>query len=263
MKMKKISLLFLCTAIVFVACKKNKLDDVNQLLDSDQTNNANVKFIHTFASITPALTTGAGPNIFMYQNGKKLNGSTTGSSSLVYGGISPLTTSYSLIPFGPIYFQGIMARVAGSIPAPIAGDTVFTASQGLISGKYYSLFLTDTVPTPSIKVVEDDMSLPDTGKYKIRFGNFISNPTESYSVWSRREGKLILDNISYKTVSNFISLAIPIGLDTFDLRKVGTTVNISSINSFSPVQQRIYTLFSRGKTGISTRALTLSFYTNR
>lgn len=261
--MKKISILFFCIAIVFIACKKNKLDEVTILLDSDQVNNANVKFIHTFASITPALTTGAGPNVFMYQNGKKINGSTSGSSSLVYGGISPLTTTYSLLPVGSVFFQGIMARVSGSTPAPIAGDTVFTATQGFAAGKYYSLFLTDTVPTPSIKAVEDDMTLPDTGKYKIRFGNFISNPTESYSVWSRREGKLILDNISYKTVSNFISLSIPTGLDTFDLRKTGTTINISSINSFSPVQQRIYTLFSRGKTSIATRALTLSFYTNR
>lgn len=263
MKLKNISILFFCIAFVLVACKKNKLDEVSVLQESDQVNNANVKFIHTFSSLTPALTTGAGPNVFMYQNGKKINGSTSGSSSLVYGGVFPLTTSYGLIPIGSVYFEAVLARVSGSTPAPLPGDTVFKATTGLASGKYYSLFLTDTVPTPSIKVVEDDMSIPDTNSYKIRFGNFIANPNDTYSVWSRREGKLIVDNISYKTVSNFITLKVPSTIDTFDLRKTGTTTNISSINSFSPVQHRIYTLFGRGKTGISTRTLTLSYYTNR
>jgi len=89
------------------------------------------------------------------------------------------------------------------------------------------------------------------------------NLGDTINVYSRREGREIIQNITHKQISDWIELPLPVISDTIELRKKGTTAAYISVLTFSPAGMRMYTILSRGKTGLTGKLPTASIITNR
>ena len=277
--MKKIINPTLILTTVFVCCLAgcdkndvNLIDENNKWVYLDSANSANIKIMQVFAGNTPQIPTApndsTGPQVFIYANGKKLNG-----AALSYGGVWPITNVYGNIPAGNTRFDIINARlnlsVVPNVPAFIAGDTLATFNATVDKGKYYSLYIGDTVPTVRVTMKEDLFPLPEFQTYKIRLANFSmnNNPADTFSLFSRRQNAEIITGITHKNVSDWVQIPLPVIADTIDLRKKGSTVSLVALtNTFPtlfPVGQRMYTVVARGKTGVKNKRPSASLITNR
>ena len=121
----------------------------------------------------------------------------------------------------------------------------------------------DTVPTRKVTVAEDLLPAPAYQRYKIRLSNWFMNVTDTISVFSRRENREIIQNISHKQISEWVDLPLPVISDTFELRKKGTTTALISIPTISPAGMRMYTILTRGKTGVTGKTPGATIITNR
>ncbi len=279
MKIIKIITTIICISIIGIySCKKKDkdlIDDNNKWVYLDSNTSTNIKIIQVFAGNTPQIPTAVnlttGPQVFIYANGQKLNG-----LALSYGSPWPTTNVYGNLPSGLIKFDVINARmdltVVPNVPKFLTGDTLATFSSTLEKGKFYSLYIGDTVPSLKVTIKEDLFVEPKLETYKIRFANFSmnNNPTDTFSIFSRRENKEIIFNISHKEVSDWVQLPIPILSDTFELRKKGSTVNYlnaipsgAALPGFSPTPLRMYTIAVRGKTNITAKTNLATIYINR
>lgn len=255
---------YLFLLFVIASCDdKNLLDENNKWVYADTASGAQIKLIHVYPSLTPAVTTGNGPAVFIYRGNQKLNG--TAAQAMAYGNVWPASAVYGVIPTGNTPYYLVMNRVVGTVPTPTAGDTVATLAYDFQANKSYSIFLIDTAPSPKTLVVEDVITVPAAMKYRARFGNVGMNPTDTFDIYSVRAGANVATGLTIKQMTGFTEFDVPTLSDTFYLRKKGTTTpNISSVLGFSPTSLRSYTFFVRGKTGIATsRNTTLTFYTNR
>lgn len=272
MKFIKISLLFASVLAVASCTTDNLLDNNVKYEPVDSSKIAYVKFLQNFAANSPQLPTApnasTGPQVFIYANGAKLTGNAVG-----YAGVFPPTAVYSTVTSGTnVRFDVVMARVnlavVPNIPAPIAGDTISTFSQTLEPGKYYSVFFGDTLANVRVTVREDVLAAPEYQKYKVRLANWVMNPGDTLTVYSRREKAEIIQNIAHKQISDWVQLPLPVISDTFELRKKGTTTVYATVLSgtaaaFSPGGMRMYTIMARGKTGVTSKAPGATIITNR
>lgn len=270
MKKILIPVLIFTAAFMFslAGCDKdvNLIDENNKWVYLDSSNSANIKIIQAFAGNTPQVPTApnstTGPQVFIYVNGQKLNGTV-----LSYGGVFPVTNVYSTIPAGTTRFDIMNGRmnlnVVPNIPAYLAGDTLATFTATLNKGKYYSIYIGDTVPTVRATIKEDLFPVPDYQTYKIRVANFLMNPLDTITLFSSRQNAEIISNITHKNVSDWVQLPLPVISDTLIFRKKGTTTAYIQFNTFSPVGLRMYTLMARGKTGVTNKAPATQLITNR
>lgn len=250
------------------ACEKALPDDnIPQRFPNPELTSF-VKYIHAYAGKSPALTTGAGPNLFLYLSDSvnRINGNFLGfaQSAGQYPAPSLATTNarswYTAMPVGNYTLIGVMARLTGSVPTPIAGDTIVRSNISLMAGKYYTVFLSDTAPNPRFTMVEDNWGTIGSDRYKIRLANFLAWPDDVQELYSTREGRVIQDNISYKKVGDFIDLPVQSRSDTLYVRKVSGSspvpvgTIIYQLNGFAPTRKRAYTVYTRGKllSGTST-----------
>ena len=268
--------ILLCTtAVVMNSCNKkniNLIDENNKWVYLDPATSANIKIIQVFAGNTPQIPTApnptTGPQIFIYANGAKLNG-----TALNYGSVFPTSNVYANVPAGTTRIDVINGRmnlaVVPNVPAFVAGDTLTTFTATLDKGKYYTVYIGDTVPSLKVTIKEDLLPVPDYQTYKIRLANFSmnNNPTDTLSLFSRRQNAEIISDITHKNVSDWVQLPLPIIADTFDLRKKGTTTSLvaltGSFPTVFPIGMRMYTIVARGKTGVTNKTLTASILTNR
>jgi len=250
-------------------CNKNDInliDANNKWVYLDSSNSANIKVIQVFAGNTPQIPTApnatTGPQVFIYANGKKLNG-----AALSYGGVWPITNVYANIPAGSTRFDIINARlnlsVVPNVPAYMAGDTLATFTATVDKGKYYSLYIGDTVPTVRVTVKEDLFPLPEYQTYKIRVANFLMNPLDTITLFSARQNAEIISNITHKNVSDWVQIPLPVISDTLIFRKKGTTTAYVQVPGFSPTGLRMYTMLARGKTGVTNKTPAAQLITNR
>lgn len=253
--------------VVFTSCDdKDLLADNYKWTYLDSTNSANIKIMHVFAGNTPQIPTApnltTGPQVFIYANGIKLNG-----TALSYGGTLPIPNVYATVPSGTVNFAVVQARlnlnVVPNIPAPIAGDTLATFTQNLENGKYYSFYMGDTVPTVKFTIKEDIMSSPASGTYKIRLANMDMTDTDTLTLFSRRQNAELIQNITHKQVSDWVQVPLPIITDTLELRKKGSTAVYINVGGFTPSGLRLYTVTARGKVGVTSKTPTASVVTNR
>ena len=272
----KLLLLALMPVIIFSCVKEN--DDSLDKLEKFYLNNpeaiAQVKFIHAYTPLTingtaaavtsGTTTTGTGFRITM--DGNKINGAqnttNANTNTLIWGGVFPATTAYAFLPPGAHTFKFIMNRLTGGNYAPIAGDEVFTTTLNLTAGKRYSMFIADPYGPPAPLVVEDNFDEPGRNGFGIRFINLVGDPAARYDIISTKMGAKLFSNIGYKELTNYNYYATT-SLDTIYLRNAGTTTVVSQINGFTPGSQRVYTLYARGKTGVTGRTPSLAIYTNR
>jgi len=258
------------------------IEENNKWVYLDSSNSANIKVIQVYAGNTPLLPTApspyTGPQVFIYANGKKLNGTALGYiNGTTYTGTSttpnalgvpwPTTNVYANIPPGSTRFDIINGRmdltVVPNVPKFIAGDTLTTLTATLDKGKYYTLYIGDSVPNLRINVKEDNLPIPDYQTYKIRVANFLMDPLDTLTLFSVRQNAEIISNITHKNVSNWVQLPLPVISDTLIFRKKGTTTSYLQINGFSPTGLRMYTALARGKTGVTAKLPSASIITNR
>lgn len=260
-------------AAVFMSCEKNLLEgNIPQRFPNPEFTSF-VKYIHAYSGKSPALTTGAGPNLYLYLSDSmnRINGNFWGFSQS--GGQYPAPSTaatnarswYTAMPVGNYSLIGVLARVTGGVPTPIAGDTVVRANITLAPGKFYTIFLSDTlITTTSTRAnftrVDDDWGTIGEDRYKIRLANFMAWPDDIQELYSTRERRVIQDNISFKGVGSFVDLPVQSIGDTLLVRKVSGSSPVPvgtvflQINGFSPTKKRAYTIFTRGRnlTGTST-----------
>ena len=268
--------------VLFFSCKKetnDKLDEIEKFYPNNPESIAQVKFIHAYTPLTinglTAGTTTSGVGFRITMDGNKVNGATntsTFTNTLVYGGqpgtttytgsFYPATTAYSFLPPGPHNFKFIMNRITAGTYAPIAGDEVFNSTVALTAGKRYSIFIADPYAPPSTYMIEDNFTEPARGSYGVRFINLCADIPSRFDIVSSRHGKLF-SNVGYKEVGDYIYPTVPSISDTIFLKTAGTNTIISQVNTFSAGTQRVYTLYARGKTGVTGRTPALTYYTNR
>ena len=253
----KQGLSILAMAGLLVSCEKNLLDDNLPYTLLSENGTAAVKFYHAYASKQPSLTT-VGPNMFLYQDGKQLNGAafTYAISQGTWPAPSTSTTNsltfYSSVAAGSTSFQAVMARVSSGAPAPAAGDTLLKTTFNLEAGKYYTAVFGDTLPNLSLTLLEDNFAPIPENTFKVRLANFAAWPNDVYDLYSLRENRIILSGVQYKNASEFISLPVPGSPDTLSIiKRSGNSPladTVGKINGFTGLQLRAYTIFTRGKT---------------
>jgi hypothetical protein len=262
-------LIIACSVGFLLGCTRNTelLDENRQWQVADIKKNARVKFVYAYASITPAITAGAGPNMAIFMDNQRLTGNTATLNFLSYAIVSgtssfvfPSSANYALVPPGNHTFYFVMNRFTAGVFAPVSGDTVFKTTTNLEAAKKYSVFLVDTVQKPGVVVKEDIYVDPPPGKFKVRYANLVANPNEKVDVYSTRQGKVIFSNITYKQITNYDEYSVTELSDTLQIRLAGTTTVRETANGFSPTPQGVYTLMSRGKTGVTGRTPATAFF---
>jgi Domain of unknown function (DUF4397) len=217
---------FLLTALtVFVACEKNVIGT-----PADVVTGARVKFIHGCSNCPSLLVTANGTTI--NPTGMTYNSGTVGAFP---------TGFYASLPAGEVSLDFIRTDSSKSL---------FTSKVSLVDGKYYSVYIGDTVPTPTISLIEDDIKAFQDTFLRIRFVNLLSGkPKDTLELVHKNYNKVVGTNVVYGKASDFTFVQSISGIDTFFFRKVGTTVQypLSGINTFSGgFKAQTYTLFANG-----------------
>lgn len=257
--------------VVFISCYKetnDNLDQIEKFYLNNAEASAQVKFIHAYTPLTlggsPALSTSSTGLRITMDGTTKINAAQNNSSStntLLYGGTYPPTVAYSFLPPGQRNFKFTMNRISSGNFAPVSGDDIFNSTLGITAGKKYSIFISDPY-APAAYMLEDNWQVPVRDHFAIRFVNVCGDAASRFDVVSARFGK-IADNVGYKEMKDYMYMLVPTISDTIYLKTAGTNTIVSQVNTFSPGPQRVYTLYARGKTGVSGRTPNLTFYTNR
>ena len=231
----------LTTGVLVSSCEKSF--DEKTVQDRDFSNSS---LIRVFVA-----TVNASRN-YISVDGKPING-----AGLASGGIFPSAGVYaSNIPAG---FKAFLVRDTLTATTQIP----LSFSENMQVNKNYTIFLYDTINSPKQKTVETKYEIPTDNTCRIRFANFIYNPTivPAIDIFSFSRNANVFTNVAVTDVTNFISYATDILTDTLYIRETGTNVNIAklSIGNFF-TQKRSYTLVYRGSHR-GTRAATL--YTDR
>lgn len=279
MKLNKIFSIALVLAggiIMATGCEKDKLDGLVKWEPYDPATSANIRLLHAYAWLSPAVTVtspslASGQHFYFYRDTFKLNG-----NPISYGGNWPGPSVYSLQPAGSYDFRLVLARQATVngvvVPKPNAGDTFITKKLTLEAGKYYSAFITDTLPNKDLWMIEDKINPVYDTAYYIRLAHLLVNNKDTLNVFSRRENRNIISDITYKTASEFVRLRVPTSADTFEIIRRGPGTNPYTVTGTSPTNRvntfvgtpgRYYTLIARGNPRVAGRAAAVGFYTNR
>ena len=233
---------FLLTALtVFVACEKNVIS-----MPGDTPIGARVKFIQACSNCS-VINTAPTPsiNVLITANGQTIN-----PTGLTYGAAFP-TNGYAVLPTGEVTLNFVRSD---------SGQTIFSSKVNLSDGKYYSIYVGDTIPTPTISLIEDDIKPFQDTSLRIRLVNVLSGKTkDTLELWHQNAQKVVGANVTYGKASEF---AFTPGIsDTFFYRKVGTTVMypLSTTVVFAGSKALTLTILARGlnnkTTGVQTAKL--------
>ena len=185
----------------------------------------------------------------------------TVNASRNYVYIDTKAVTGALLSSGSVFPSTAYAfKVEPGVRAFLVRDTLSAATQVPLSfaenmqaGKNHTIFMYDTISTPKQKTVITDIVIPSDTSSRIRFANFIYNPTDvpAIDVYSFSKAANIFTNVSVTGVTNFIPYpsAYPststLPTDTLYIRETGTTVNILKL-AISLTQKRSYTFVYRG-----------------
>lgn len=194
----------------------------------------------------------------IYVNEKKING-----AFLTFNSIFPGTSNlYAAVPAG---IQTIRMTVNGvNTPDSVS---LFAYSKNLVAGKYYSLFVTDSMTSlieSKQMFLTDNFARTDTLHYTIRLVHTIFNDLGgNIDIYSNRLAANMFSNISPGTTTSFASQPYTLALDTLILRRAGTLTELARLNGAVLARERAYTLVYKGNasatTGTKARALSLFF----
>lgn len=190
---------------------------------------------------------------YVYVDSKPLNG-----SAITYGAVFPATGHAFSAPIGLANF--------------LIRDTLTTSTQPQLSfaqnlqgGKYYTIFMFDTINAVKQKTVETAIVVPDDTTARLRFANFVFSRTAipNVDIYSKKKAGNIFTNVPVTDVTSYIPYASGIS-DTLSVRATGTTTDLAVLNGINPTAKRSYTLVFRGKYDVTsgTVARTLSSFVN-
>lgn len=243
---------------VIYSCKKNSFNITERIKPEGK---ALVK-IGMFNAYTTT------PPIRVSVNGTIISSELVHPTAFPGGGLNMLGSSnadYLQVDPGTTKFEFFIMNAGTPIPA----SKTFEISHSLEAGKRSTLYITDTLQNTSAVLVNDDTDTPDSGLVRFKFVNLIPNvpALDVYKGLNATTATLLIGNIAYKGVSDYVN--IPSGTDSFFVRPAGspiTTVPVAR-RSFNLLNQRIYTLLSRGYNGIlpvtANRAANISAIVNQ
>ncbi len=242
-------------AIMFAACDKNAIQDIN-------TTPVGAYFrVHNFAV--------GGPTVNIYANEVKISaiGSTTGieaAAGIAANGIFPGTNSYLSLEPGSIVLKAKVPALA----TVNAGVTTNITTQSVVAGRYYSYFTSGiydaTAKTTDAFIIEDILPAIDTGMAYVRIVSAIPNSATGFNLTGVNTTTLASITIApatgYKAASPFVK--VPNGI--YNLTSVNTSTPVNTITraavSFS--KGFIYTITTRGTT-LTASTLGLDLTRNR
>ncbi|KLT64508.1 DUF4397 domain-containing protein [Pedobacter sp. BMA] len=138
---------------------------------------------------------------------------------------------------------------------------LYSTTLQIVGGKNYVAHITDTTSNTKTVLTEENFARPDTAYCKYRFINLMPNvpAVDLYYGTSATDNSLdslIAGNVSYLNITNEIKLRAAQS-KTWKIRPAGAAIttatvlaNYTSASTF--LNQRVYTIFASGYSGIST-----------
>lgn len=258
--MKRIILYSFIAAIILSACNKNDLNEP-KVWDYNPTSNALVKFLNSYTALTPSLGVPAnGPTIDYYINNVKMN-----ATALAYTGLYPnLGGGFAAAPSGPVTIKAVLNRPTGT---GVASDTIARGNFILGANVAHSVILVDTFPNPTpfnpiLMVVQESVSMPVYGKFKLRLLNLVAT-NEVYELYNSTTATVLTSGITYKNLSDWIELPTTTPSSIYQIRLAGTTTVMATSTALTGANQRSYTFWARGNPSVTGRARSLVFYVSQ
>ena len=226
--MKRSFLIFNVAMLVLAglaSCKKEFTPSWSEV--NDLSDRANIKHAN--------FTVNSNRNYILVE-GNFLSGTASAYTNIYPSG----STSYMSVP---AFYKSITIR-----------DTLATTTQPVLNltatlekGAYYTLFTYDSINAPKAKLVKDAIVVPTDTTARVRFANFAYSTAAmpNIDIYSTRLGANVATNLKVADVTDFIPYASAL-LDTLHIRETGKTVNLVSLNGFSPITKRSYTVAFRG-----------------
>lgn len=119
-----------------------------------------------------------------------------------------------------------------------------TATANLGGGKFYSVFVADTLKSTKLLVVEDDLKAPATDKANVRFINLSPGaPALDLSIQGK-DGALFTAK-AFKEFTTFSSID-PSESYTFEVKQTGTTTVKATLPAVKIEKGKIYTIWAKG-----------------
>ncbi len=253
-KYNALAAFILTIAVVFAACEKNII-----ALPGGTPTGARVKFIQACSNCsTPAVvvngvTTVPAINVLITANGQTVN-----PTGMAYGAPYPVN-SYAILPTGEVSLDFTLTDA----------KALFSTKVTLAEGKYYSIYVGDTIPTPTISLVEDDIKSFQDTFLRARFVNVLTGRTkDTLELVRKNDNTVVATGVTYGKASDFKFIPASTA-DTFFYRKVGTTVIYPlTANSIltSRNNGRTLTFLARGvnnKIGTSVQIPRIDWWANR
>jgi hypothetical protein len=243
----KIFGLLMAFTVILSACKKNSF------FTSERGNNngmAQVKLAF-FSAYAVAPTT------ILYINDKAVSNPLTAPISFPGGGLNmggSLNGDYLLVKPGS-------TKIEGFVPVPLTNNIsykLFQFSQSFDANKFYTYYITDTAANAVGFSIEDEKTIPDSGYVRMKFVNAMPNvpALDLYKGANVNVAVAVATNINFKAASAAFDVVAQ--ADSFYIRAAGSapTSNPIARRFFTPLSnQRIYTIVSRGYSGVTTPTL--------
>jgi hypothetical protein len=253
--MKKIVFSILIASLLLSSCVKNDLNE-NGIWQAKTPDYALVRFMNSYNALTPSITIPPnGPRVNFYINDVKMNGpalSFTNYYPLVVGG-----GAFAQVPSGEVIIKAVLNRTTG---VGLPSDTIAKGKFMLGPNVSHSIVLVDTLPNPTpfnptLMVIQEAVSIPAYGKFKVRFMNMIAN-NNLYEIYNSTTATILTGPISYKNLSDWIELPASGVSQTYQLRVVGTTTVVGTPITGALTNLRSYTFWARG--GSAGKAITIT-----
>lgn len=240
--MKKIIIInvlgFVFLATFFASCVKERGKEV-ALETTDLTGTSAVQ---VYNALVGSLRN------YVYVDAKVVTG-----SILTYGTAFPSTPASYSITSG---FREFLVRdtLSATTQLPVSFAENFNA------GGNYTIFMYDTITAAKQKTVVNNIVIPSDTTARLRFANFIYNPTalaSGFDIFSVKRNAVIFTNVKETEVTDFIPYASAL-TDTFYIRLNGSSTNLQNVDTtgkptiltlqavLTPTRLRSYTLIWRG-----------------
>jgi hypothetical protein len=229
------------SAILAVSCVKQTGKEVAK----EQTGFADKSFVQVYNGIV-----GSSRN-YVYVDAVPVTG-----ALLAFNSIFPSTSTPANFSIG----NGLRAFLVKDTSSTILTQPPLSFAENLQNGKYYTIFLYDSVISPKKKIALNDVLIPSDTTSRVRFANFTFSPfaITAVDVYSKNLNANIFTNVSITDVTNYIPYESRRS-DTLYLRPTGTTTNILNNNGtaaapnyqpmqliMTPTRLRSYTVIWKG-----------------
>lgn len=254
----RISIMSFLAGVLFIGCEKNKDNVFSEYDLVDQTTNAFIKVNYNVAFYN-------NPGVQLKLNGTRVSGLLNTRYPFPGGGFNTLGGSTG------DYFPVKPGNTEVSLTIPKKGTLldsveVYKTTVSLAASKRYSLHVADSLVRKSL-LVDEDVSLPDSGFFRMRFVNLMANVP---SIDLYNGSVLVAAGVPFMGISNAFTLpnATPTS-NVWNIRIGGsaaTSAVIATYTSSSTIlQRRVYTAFANGYNGYPTGGIDprkpyISFY---